>query len=100
LPQNAQTSAYTLVLSDIGKQISITTGGVVIPANASVAFPIGAAVVIYNNSGTSQDISITSDTLRLAGTTLTGTAALAEYGLATCVKVGTTTWVISGAGVS
>jgi len=100
LPQNAQTSTYTLALSDIGKQISITTGGVVIPANASVAFPIGAAVVIYNDSGTSQDISITSDTLRLAGTALTGTTTLAEYGLATCVKVASTTWVISGAGVS
>jgi hypothetical protein len=100
LPQNSQTSAYTLALSDAGKHISITTGGVVIPANSSVAFPIGTAIVIFNNSGTSQDISITSDTLRLAGTTLTGTAALAEYGLATCVKVASTTWVISGAGVS
>lgn len=100
LPQNAQTGAYTLALSDIGKQVSNTTGGWVIPANASIAFPIGAAVVLYNNSGTSQNVSITSDTLRLAGTTLTGTAALAEYGLATCVKVASTTWVISGAGVS
>ena len=100
LPQNAQTGAYTLALSDIGKQVSNTTGGWVIPANASVAFPIGAAVVLYNNSGTSQNVSITSDTLRLAGSTLTGTAALAEYGLATCVKVASTTWVISGAGVS
>lgn len=100
LPQNSQTSAYTLALSDAGKHISITTGGVVIPANSSVAFPVGTAIVIFNNSGTSQNISITSDTLRLAGTTLTGTAALAEYGLATCVKVASTTWVISGAGVS
>ena len=100
LPQNAQTGAYTLALSDIGKQVSNTTGGWVIPANASVAFPIGAAVVLYNNSGTSQNISITSDTLRLAGSTLTGTAALAEYGIATCVKVASTTWVVSGAGVS
>lgn len=100
LPQNAQTGAYTLALSDIGKQVSNTTGGWVIPANASIAFPIGAAVVLYNNSGTSQNVSITSDTLRLAGTTLTGTAALAEYGIATCTKVGSTTWVISGAGVS
>ena len=100
LPQNAQTGAYTLALSDIGKQVSNTTGGWVIPANASIAFPIGAAVVLYNNSGTSQNVSITSDTLRLAGTTLTGTAALAEYGIATCTKVGSTTWVISCAGVS
>lgn len=100
LPQNSQTASYTLALSDAGKHISITTGGVVIPANASVAFPIGTAIVVFNNSGTSQNISITTDTLRQAGTANTGTRALAQYGLATCVKVATTTWVISGAGVS
>jgi hypothetical protein len=62
LPQNSQTGAYTLALSDIGKHISITTGGVVIPANGSVAFPIGATIVVFNNSGSSQTISITTDT--------------------------------------
>lgn len=100
LPQNAQTGAYTLALSDIGKQVSNTTGGWVIPANASVAFPIGAAVVLFNNSGSSQTVSITSDTLRLAGTATTGTRTLAQYGLATCTKVSATTWVITGAGLS
>jgi hypothetical protein len=100
LPQNAQTGAYTLALSDIGKQVSNTTGGWVIPANASVAFPIGAAVVLFNNSGSSQTVSITSDTLRLAGTATTGTRTVAQYGLVTCVKVASTTWVISGSGLS
>lgn len=100
LPQNAQTGAYTLALSDIGKQVSNTTGGWVIPANASVAFPVGAAVVLFNNSGSSQTVSITSDTLRLAGTATTGTRILAQYGLATCTKVSATTWVITGAGLS
>jgi hypothetical protein len=100
LPQNSQTASYTLALADAGKHISITTGGVVIPANSSIAFPVGTAVVVFNNSGTSQNISITSDTLRLAGTATTGTRTLAQYGLATCVKVASTTWVISGAGLS
>ena len=100
LPQNAQTGAYTLALSDIGKQVSNTTGGWVIPANASVAFPIGAAVVLFNNSGSSQTVSITTDTLRLAGTATTGTRTVAQYGLVTCVKVASTTWVISGSGLS
>lgn len=100
LPQNAQTSSYTLALSDMGKHISITTGGVVIPANASVAFPIGSAIAIYNNSGSNQTISITSDTLRQAGTANTGSRTLAQYGLCTVTKVASTTWVISGAGVS
>jgi hypothetical protein len=100
LPQNSQTASYTLALADAGKHISITTGGVVIPANGSVAFPIGTAIVVFNNSTSSQNISITTDTLRQAGTANTGTRALAQYGVATCVKVASTTWVISGSGLS
>jgi hypothetical protein len=100
VPQNSQTSAYTLALSDIGKHISITTGGVVIPANGSVAFPIGSTVVVYNNSASNQTISITTDTMYLAGTATTGSRTLAQRGLATCVKVAATTWVISGAGLT
>jgi hypothetical protein len=100
VPQNAQSAAYTLALTDNGKHISITTGGITVPANASVAFPIGATVVVFNNSATSQNIAITTDTLRLAGTTTTGTRALASYGLATLVKVAAAVWVISGTGVS
>ena len=96
LPQNSQTSGYTLALSDAGKHISTTTGGVIIPANSSIAFPVGTAIVIFNNSGSSQTISITTDTLRLAGTATTGSRTLLQYGLATCVKVASTTWVVSG----
>jgi hypothetical protein len=99
-PQNAQTAAYQLALTDNGKHVAITTGGITIPANSTAAFPIGATVVIYNNSGSSQTIAITTDTLRQAGTTNTGTRTLANYGLATCVKVAATTWVVSGAGLS
>ena len=100
LPQNSQTASYTLALADAGKHISITTGGVVIPANSSIAFPVGTAVALYNDSGSNQTISITTDTLRLAGTASTTSRTLAQYGLATCVKVASTTWVISGAGLS
>lgn len=100
LPQNSQTASYTLALADAGKHISITTGGVVIPANGSVAFPIGTTIVVFNNSGSNQTISITTDTLRQAGTANTGSRTLAQYGLATCVKVSSTVWVISGAGLS
>lgn len=100
IPQNSQTTSYTLALSDMGKHISITTGGITIPANGTVAFPIGSAVMIFNNSGSSQTIAITTDTLRQAGTANTGSRTLAQYGVATCLKVASTTWVISGAGVS
>jgi hypothetical protein len=96
LPQNAQTSAYVLVLADQGKHISITTGGVAIPANGSVPFPIGSTIVIYNNSASTQTVTITTDTLRLAGTTSTGTRTIAARGLCTLVKVGTTEWLATG----
>lgn len=96
LPQNSQTTAYTLALTDAGKHISITTGGIVIPANASVAFPVGSTIAVFNNSGSTQTISITTDTLRLAGGTSTGTRTLAIYGLATLVKVSATVWLVTG----
>jgi sugar lactone lactonase YvrE len=99
IPQNAQTGAYTLVLADAGKHISNTTGGFVIPANGTTAFPVGTTVVLFNDSASSQNVTITTDTLRLAGQAITGTRTLAQYGLATCVKVASTVWVISGAGL-
>jgi hypothetical protein len=107
LPQNSQTAAYTLALSDMGKHISITTGGVLIPGDATgvgpVPFPIGTAISIFNNSGSSQTIAFVAtvtDTLRLAGTATVGSRTLAQYGVATILKVASTVWVISGAGVS
>lgn len=96
IPQNSQTASYTLALTDIGKHISITTGGVVIPANGSVAFPIGSSISIFNNSASTQTLSITTDTLRQAGTTNTGSRTLAAYGVATVLKVTSTVWVVSG----
>lgn len=100
VPQISKTAGYTLGLTDIGKHISITTGGIVIPANGAVAFPIGATIVLYNAGASSQSITITTDTLRQAGTANTGARTLDGYGLATLVKVAATTWVITGAGLS
>ena len=96
LPVNSPAGAYSLVLSDQGGLVALATGGLTIPANASVAFPIGTTIAVYNNSGSSQSIAITSDTLRLAGTGTTGTRTLAARGLATLVKVAATEWVASG----
>ena len=101
IPQNSQTSAYILAIGDVGKHISITTGGVTV--NASI-FSAGDAVTIYNNSGSNQTITQgTSVTLRSAGTANTGNRTLAQYGVCTvlCIVGGATpTFVISGAGLS
>lgn len=100
LPPLAKSSAYTLGLTDAGKLITITTGGIIVPANGSVAFPQGTAVSVFNNSSSSQTISITTDTLRQGGTVNTGSRTLGGYGLCTLVKTNTTEWVVSGSGIS
>lgn len=101
IPQNSQTSAYVAAATDVGKHISITTGGVTV--NASV-FSAGDVFTIYNNSGSNQTITAgTSVTFRLAGTATTGNRTLAQYGVATllCVTGGATpTFVVSGGGVT
>ena len=98
IPQNAKTAAYTLVAADAGKHISITTGGVTVPASV---FSVGDAVTIYNNSGSSQTITQNGGvTLREGGTANTGNRTLAQYGLATLLCVAADTFVITGAGVS
>lgn len=93
-PQSSNATA-TLVLTDNGKHLYVAANQTV-PANASVAFPIGATVVIINSSGSTITIACTSDTMRQAGTSNTGTRTLAAYGMATLVKVAATTWFISG----
>jgi hypothetical protein len=98
VPANSQTSSYTLQATDSGKYISITTGGVIVP---SAIFSTGQVVSIYNNSGSSQSITAGGGvTLRLVGTTTTGTRTLSNYGLATVLCVASNTFVVTGGGVS
>ena len=98
LPQVSKSSAYTLIASDTGKHVSISSGGVTV---ASGVFSIGDVVTIYNNSSSSQTITQGSSvTLRQAGTSNTGNRTLAEYGVATVLCIALNTFVISGAGLS
>jgi O-glycosyl hydrolase len=105
IPQNAQSGNYTLVLADAGKSIVHASGAgsgdtYTIPANASVAYPVGTAIVFVNADSNSITIAITSDTMTLAGTTTTGSRTLAQNGIATAIKVSSTTWIISGVGLT
>ena len=101
-PQNSQTTNYTLVLADRGKSVVMngTSVTLTIPANSATAFPIGTVIIIVNLNTTALSIAITTDTLTLANSTTTGTRTLARNGLATCVKIGSTSWLISGAGLT
>lgn len=98
VPLNSQTANYTLVASDSGKVISITTGGVIVPSGV---FSASNTISIYNNSASSQTISQGGATLlRLAGTTTTGSRTLLSYGLMTLVCVGGDVFVATGAGLT
>jgi hypothetical protein len=98
VPQNAQTSAYILAASDVGKHISITTGGVTV--NSGI-FSVGDTISIYNNSSSNQTITQgTSVTMYLVGTATTGNRTLAQRGVATILCVASNTFVIMGGGLT
>jgi hypothetical protein len=104
MPVNSQSAAYTTVLADAQKFILHPTADnnartFTIDSNANVAYPIGTTLTFINQINT-VTISITSDTLTFAGPGSTGSRTLAANGLATAIKVATTSWVISGVGLS
>lgn len=104
VPQNSQSAAYTAVLADSGKQIfhpstDNNARTFTIPANSSVAYPVGTVLTFVNMANT-VTIAITTDTMYLAGPGTTGSRTLAAYGVATAIKMTSTTWLISGTGLT
>lgn len=97
---------YGLVLTDNGKAILHESSDAVartytIPANGTVAYPIGTALTFVNRSSVALSITITTDTMYLANTTSTTVPrSLAQNGIATAVKVESTVWIISGNGLT
>jgi hypothetical protein len=106
IPQNSQSAAYTTVAADAGKHIlhpaaDTTARTWTIDSNANVAYPIGTAITFINeNAGGVITIAITSDTMRLAGAGTTGNRSLAANGVATAIKITSTSWIISGTGLT
>ena len=104
IPQNIQNGNYTCVLSDSGKQIYKASGGagetITIPANASVAYPLGTALTFVNFGGGTLSIAITTDSMFLGGVGTSGTRTLADTSIATAVKFSAASWVITGAGLT
>ena len=105
IPQNSQSAAYTLVAADAGKHIlhpstDANARTFTIPANSSVAYPIGTAITFVNMTSQVVTIAITSDTLTLSSAGTSGSRSLAQYGSATALKIGSTQWLISGSGLT
>jgi len=105
MPQVSVTSGgRTLAATDAGKHIYVTTNNsqaIAIPANGTTAFPIGTTIVIVVGNGvTGTTVTITTDTLRLANSSSTGTRSIASNGMGTLLKINTTEWILSGNGVT
>jgi hypothetical protein len=107
IPQNSQSTAYTTVAADAGKHILHPTADnnartFTIDSNANVAYAVGTVITFINQINT-LTIAITSDTLTLfagSGTGTTGSRTLAAGGTATAVKVASTSWIITGVGLT
>ena len=104
MPANSQTAAYTTVAADAGKVIlhPITDNNArtyTIDSNANVPFPVGTVITFVNMINT-VTIAIATDTMYLAGAGTTGSRTLAAYGVATAIKVSSTSWIISGNGLT
>jgi hypothetical protein len=106
IPQNSQSADYTTVLTDSGKHIYHPSADTnartwTIDSNANVPYPLGTAITFVNDTSAGViTISITSDTLVLAGAGTTGSRTLAANGIATAVKITSTRWMISGTGLT
>lgn len=93
---NAQTgTSYTLALTDAAKLITLTNAAPItltVPTNASVAFPIGTQILLYQGGAGQVTIS-SSATLRSEGGNL---KIFGQYGVAGLVKLATDEWVVFG----
>lgn len=105
-PLTSISAAYTFVLLDAGKRFlhpsaDITNRIWTIPANASVAFPIGTEITFINqNMAGIITIAITTDTMRLSPGGTIGSRSLAANGIATAIKLAADQWIISGTGLT
>lgn len=104
IPQNSKSANYTTVLADAGYHILHPTADnnartFTIDSNANVAYPVGTVITFVNQINT-VTIAITSDTMTFLPGGTTGSRTLAANGIATALKVTTTSWVITGSGLT
>jgi hypothetical protein len=102
MPQISVSANTAILATHAGKHIYTTTTALThtIPANSNVAFEIGTAITFITAPSVSLSIAITTDTLRLANSSSTGTRTLAANGVATAIKVTSNVWIMSGNGLT
>ena len=98
-----QTGDYTAVLTDqyqvLVSMNKATSIAFKIPTNASVAFPIGAAITILNKgAGTCTISAVTSGTTTVLSAGATAASpTLGQYKTAVAIKTATDAWYVAGA---
>ncbi len=101
-PQRIVNASESLVLTDAGLQIYKASGGagetITIPANVSIAFPIGTIIEIVNDGGGDLSIAIATDTLEEWFTGYTGTRTLPDNNKAIIEKIAATFWKYQATG--
>ena len=94
---NAQTgTTYTLVLTDVAKIVSLSNASAItltVPTNASVAFPTGTQILLYQAGAGQVTIGGAGVTLRSNGSRLKSNGQYAIFGL---IKINTDEWVVFG----
>ena len=97
IPQNSQSSSYTLVAADAGKHVS-TTSNVTIPAST---FSTGDAITIINNSGTDRTITVGGGlvTYLANDTNAKSSLTLKARGVCTFIFIGSSECYGAGAGL-
>jgi len=95
---NTQTASYTLVLADSGKVVEMnvaSANSVTVPANASVAFPIGTMIAIDQiGAGQTGIVAASGVTIRSVSGYL---KVSGQYSGVTLRKRATNEWVLVGA---
>jgi len=105
VPQNAQTSNYTLLASDAGKHLYYTQATAVnlyIPWSSNASFANGTTIMIVSRTTSSANVVVTPNTgvtMYLAGNTVSASRNVTTYGMATLIQVAANTWMINGTGV-
>ena len=89
-------TTYTLVIGDQSKLVTMSNAGAItmtVPPNASVAFPVGTQILLYNK-GAGQ-VTVAEGAAVTVNTSSTLLMRV-QYSMATLVKIATNEWILSG----
>lgn len=97
----SKSADYTLTLTDVGIYHPASDANTrTFTIDGALAYPVGTALTFFNLSANTVNLAITTDTMYMAGLGTTGTRSLAQFGIATAVKLASGEWLVSGTNLS